>query len=308
MSVLINLKNCLNFIKNLGVPDCIINNGRITGKLLVSPSWSIDVSSATFDLATVNDLIQDGTFIPVLGAVEVVNGTPEATTEEYQGGIMSVVRNGLPMFTFKFLKGWAYARALYSMNSFQSYKVLLVFEDGSIAGALDGTTFSGYSLGMLNTGTFMHTDGSVSGYVNTVIQLTSTNEYNLNTAVIDTSVLGFNANNLFPITDITMTGRADVSENKVYFKAHFAMNESSTLAGIAIANLLSYVSGVVDTITAASLTYNASTDEYSYTPTATLTTSTPVVVSLNDAVNSIAVAKIGVRYYKGATTSITPVT
>ena len=307
MSVLINLKNCLNFIKNLGVPDCIINNGRIVGKILTKPDWSIDITSATLDLATVNGLIQDGTFIPVLGAVEAVNGTPEATTEEYQGGIMSVVRNGLPMFTFKFLKGWAYARALYSMNSFQSYKVLLVFEDGSIAGALDGDSFSGYSLGMLNTGTFMHTDGSVSGYVNTVIQLTSTDEYNLNTAVIDKSVLGFNANNLFPITDITMTGRADVSENKVYFKAHFAMNEASTLAGIAIANLVSYVSGVADTITAASLTYNTSTDEYSYTPTATLTTSTPVVVSLYDSVNTIAVAKIGLRYYKGATSSITPV-
>ena len=172
--VLINQKNCNNTTKNLGVPDCVINNGRITGMIAVAPDWTIDTTSGTIDQTTVNDLIQDGTFIPILGAVEVVNGTPEPTTEEYQGGIMSVVRNGLPMFTFKFLKGWAYARALYSMNSFQSYKLLLVFEDGSIAGALDGNTFSGYSLGMLNTGTFMHTDGSVSGYVNTVVQLTST--------------------------------------------------------------------------------------------------------------------------------------
>ena len=133
--VLINQKNCGTTIKNLGVADCIINNGRITGMIPVSPSWSIDIETDTFDATDANDLIQQGTFIPVVGAVEVVNGTPDATTEEYQGGIMSVVRNGLPMFTFKFLKGWAYARALYSMNSFQSYKLLLVFEDGSIAGS-----------------------------------------------------------------------------------------------------------------------------------------------------------------------------
>ena len=305
--VLINQKNCNNTIKNLGVPDCIINNGRITGMIAVAIDWTIDTTSGTIDQTTVNDLIQDGTFIPILGAVEVVNGTPEPTTEEYQGGIMSVVRNGLPMFTFKFLKGWAYARALYSMNSFQSYKLLLVFEDGSIAGALDGNTFSGYSLGMLNTGTFMHTDGSVSGYVNTVVQLTSTDEYNLNTAVIDKSVLGFNANNLFPITDIVMTGRADASEGKVYFKAKYAMNGASVLGGIAIANLKSYVDGVSDTITALSLTYNATTEEYEYEPTATITTSSSIVVSLYDSTNTIAVAKIGTKYYKGATSAITPV-
>lgn len=307
MAVLINSKDCSTTVKNLGVPDCLLNNGRITGMIAVSPSWSINITSGTFDLTEVNDLIQAGTFIPVLGAVEVVNGTPEATTEEYQGGIMSVVRNGLPMFTFKFLKGWAYARALYSMNSFQAYKVLLVFEDGSIAGALDGTTFSGYSLGMLNTGTFMHTDGSVSGYVNTVIQLTSTDEYNLNTAVIDKSVSGFNANNLFPITDIAMTGRADVSEGKVYFKPTFEMNQSSTLLGLAIANLRCTIDGTLDTIVALSLVYNSTTKEWGFQTTTSFTTSSSIVVQLYDSVNSIAVAKIGTKYYKGATSAITPV-
>ena len=307
MAVLINQTDCDVTIKNLGVPECLINNGRITGMIPVDTGWSIDVTSGTLTLADVNDLIQDGTFIPVLGAVEVVNGTPEATTEEYQGGVTSVVRNGLPMFTFKFLKGWSYARALYSMNSFQAYKVLLVFEDGSIAGALDGNTFSGYSLGMLNTGTFFHTDGSVSGYVNTVIQLTSTDEYNLNTGVIDRSALGFNANNLLPITDIVMTGRADVSADKVYFKAKYAMNEGSLLSGIAIANLRVTIDGVVSTIVALSLTYNSTTNEWEFEPTDAFTTSSSIVVQLYDASNVIAVAKIGTRYYKGATSAITPV-
>lgn len=307
MAVLINQKDCAIAIKNLGVPECLINNGRITGMMAVDTGWSIDVSSATFTLSEVNDLIQDGTFIPVLGSVEVVNGTPEATTEEYQGGVTSVVRNGLPMFTFKFLKGWSYARALYSMNSFQAYKLLLVFEDGSIAGALDGNTFSGYSLGMLNTGTFMHTDGNVSGYVNTVVQLTSTDEYNLNTGVIDRGVLGFNANNLLPITDIVMTGRADVSLDKVYFKAKFAMNEGSPLSGIDITNLRVTIDGTESTIVALSLTFNPTTSEWEFEPTNAFTTSSSIVVQLYDSTNVIAVAKIGTRYYKGTTSGITPV-
>jgi hypothetical protein len=307
MAVLINQKDCATSIKNLGVPDCIVQNGRITGMIAVAPEWSVDVLTDTLDLATVNDWIQDGTYIPILGAVEVVNGTPEATTEEYQGGVMSVVRNGLPMFTFKFLKGWSFARALYSMNSFQAYKVLLVFEDGSIAGAVDGTTLSGYTLGMLNTNTYFHTDGSVSGYVNTVIQLTSSDEYNLNTAVIDKSVLGFNANNLFPITDIYIQARADVSEQKVYFKAQFEQNRASNLGGIAIANLRYTQDGVADTIVALSLTYNSTTNEWEFEPTTAFTTAESQVVQLYDASNVIAVAKIGNKYYKGTSTSFVAV-
>jgi hypothetical protein len=305
--ILVNQKNCDTTRKNLGVSDCEINNGRITGFIAVDATWSVDTATDTFDTAIANGFVQDGTFVPVLGAVEAINGTPEAVTEEFQGGIMAVVRNGLPMFTFKFRKDWAYARALYSYNSFQAFKVLLVFEDGSISGVLNGTTFSGYSLGMLNTGTFMHNDGAVGSYVNTVIQLTSTDEYNLNTGVLDAKATGVNANNLFPITDIVITGRADVSENKVYFKAKFASNEASTLGGIAIPNLRSSVNGVTDTIEALSLAYDSTTNEYSYTPTATLTDSTPVVVQLYDAVNTIDVAKIGMRYYKGVSASITPV-
>lgn len=303
--IAINQKDCATSIKNLGLADCIIQNGRVVGKILTSPDWSIDTTSGTLDLAAVNDLIQDGTFIPVLGAVEAVNGTPEATTEEFQGGVMSVVRNGLPMFTFKFLKGWGYARALYSLNSFQQYKLLLVHEDGSISGTVNGTTFSGFSLGMLNTGTYFFTDGSVSGYVNTVVQMTSTDEFNLNAATIDRSALGFDANQLQPVTDIVMTGRADASENKVYFKAKFAMNQAQNLGGIAIANLKSTIDGTVDTITALSLSYNSATEEWSYTPTATLAAADTVVVELVDGVKDV--AKIGTRYFKGKTATIVTV-
>lgn len=301
--ILINQKNCNKAIQNLGVPDCILQNGRITGFIANSPDWSINLTSGTFDLTTVNELIQEGTFIPILGAVETVNGTPEATTEEYQGGIMSVVRQGLPMFTFKFIKGWAFSRALYTMNSFQQYKLLLVFEDGSIAGAIDGDIFSGYTLGMLNTGTFMHTDGATSGYSNTVVQMINSDEYSIDSAVLTRETNGFNANNLLPITDIVMLGRADVSNNKIYFTPKFRMNEASVLNGLAIANLRVTVDGVLDTITPASLVYDSVNGEYSFEPTTAVTLLKSWVVQLYDTVNTVDVTKLGNRYYKGATPS-----
>jgi len=304
--VLINQKDCNVTRKNLGVPDCILQNGRVVGFIAVDPAWQLDLSTDTFTLTEANGFIQDGTFIPVLGAVEAINGTPEAVTEEYQGGIMSVVRNGLPMFTFKFLKGWAYARALYSMNSFQAYKLLLVFEDGSISGAVNGNLFSGYDLGMLNTSTYFHTDGAVSGNNTTTVQLTNADQYNLYTGVLDRSTLGFDASALFPITDITMVGRADVSEQKIYFKPTFAMNGASTLGGIVTGSLRFTINSVVDTITALSTTYDPITKEYSFEPTTAFILTDDLQVTLYDTVNSVAVAKIGQKYYEGTTGEFNP--
>jgi len=307
--VLINQKDCLISRKNLGLPDCIIQEGRLSGKILVPKGWSINLTTDTFDLDYVNDQIQLGYFVPILGAVEVTNNTPEATTEEYQGGIMSVVRNGLPQFTFKYLKGgWKYASALYTYNSFQAFDVLFVFSSGAIAGATNGTVFSGFDLGMLNTGTYMFTDGSVSASVSTTIQLVNETQYNRDVAILDASVLDFNVNTqVLPITDITMTGRADVSEGKVYFKAHFAINEAVALGGIAIANLKCTIDGVADTIVALSLTYDSLTDEWDFETTSSFTTSSSIVVQLYDSVNNVATAKIGTKYYKGTTPAITPV-
>jgi hypothetical protein len=307
--ILINQKDCVTTRKNLGLPDCILQEGRLTGKILVPKGWSINLLTDVFDKDYVNEQIQLGNFVPILGAVEVTNNTPEATTEEYQGGVMSVVRNGLPQFTFKFLKGgWKYANALNTYNSQQAFDILFVFSTGAIAGATNGTTFSGFDLGMLNTGTYMFTDGNTSASVSTTIQLINETQFNRDVAVLDRSSLDFDINtDVNPITDIYMVGRADVSEAKVYFKASFDMNRATNLGGIAIANLRCTINGVADTITALSLSYDSVSGEWSFTPTTTLTTSQSVVVQLYDAVNSVACAKIGSRYYKGVTASITPV-
>ena len=305
----INQRNCLTSRKNLGLPDCVVEVGIPRGFIITPKGWGIDLSTDAFNKAYVDEQIQLGNFIPVLGAVEFTNNTPEPTTEEYQGGIMSVVRNGLPQMSFKFIKGgWKYASALYSYNSQQAYDVLLVFGNGAIAGATNGTRFTGFDLGMLNSGTFMFTDGSATNSVSISMQLIDSEQYNSNVAILSPDVLDFKANtDLQPITDIVITGRADASENKVYFKAKFEMNQSSNLGGIAIANLRSLVNGVSDTIVALSLSYDSLTEEWSYTPTATLVVSDTVVVQLYDNTVPVAVTKIGNRFYKGASAEIVTV-
>lgn len=305
----INQKDCLTTRKNLGLPDCIIQEGRLTGFIIVPKGWALNLTTDTFDLDYVNEQIQLGNFTPVLGAVQAENQTPEATTEEFQGGVKTVVRNGLPEYTFKFVRGgWKFASALYTYNSFQAFDVLFVFSTGSIAGATSGSNLTGFDLGMLNNGTYMFTDGSIASYVNVSMQLMNEVQFNRDVALLDSSVLDFNPNtDIQPITDIVITGRADASDAKVYFKAQFAMNQATNLGGISIANLRATVNGVVDTITALSLSYNSNTEEWSYTPTAVLVATDVVTVTLYDTVNSVDTAQIGTRFYKGTSGDIVTV-
>lgn len=305
MSISINQRNCLVSRKNLGFSDCVVEAGRPVGFILVPEGWSLELETDTFNLTYVNSQIQAGNFVPVLGAVDFTNNTPDPTTEEYQSGIKSVVRQGLPEFTFKFIKGgWKYASALYTYNSQQAFDILIVHENGVVSGSSNGTVLRGFDLGMLNTGTYMFTDGNASGYVNVMMQLINADQYNREVAMLTPDVLDFNpTSDLFPITDIVMDGTADASDGKVYFSAKFAMNEASVLGGISTTNLRVTINGVEDVVT--SCTYNSTTSKYEIEITSAIVVGNKVVVQLYDAVNSVATAKIGSKYFKGATSEIT---
>lgn len=301
MSVLINQKDCLDNRQNLGLPDCILEAGKPTGFIITPKRWSINLETDTLDLDYLNSQIQQGNFIPVLDAVDFTNNTPEPTTEETDDGIMSVVRNGKPYFSFKYWKGgWKYASALYSYNSLQAFDVLLVHKNGVISGATDGTVLSGFDLGMLNTNTYMFVTGSTQGSVTVSMQLIDENQFMMNVAMLDRSVLGFDPNrDLQPITDIKLTGTANATDNKIYVSAKFAMNEAVNLGGIESANLRLTVNGVQDVIV--STVYNSVTGLYEITPTATLLANDAVVVQLYDATATpeVATAVIFDKYYKG---------
>jgi hypothetical protein len=303
----INQKNCVVSRKNLGIPDCVIQEGRLTGFIIVPKGWSLDLETGEFDKEYVDGKIQSGEFVPVLGAVQAENKTPEATTEEFQGGVKTVVRNGLPEFTFKFVKGgWKWASALYTYNSFQAFDVLFVFSSGAIAGATDGKNLTGFDLGMLNNGTYMFTDGTASSYVLVTIQLTNEVQFNRDVALLDSSVLDFNPNfDIQPITDIVMRGEAIVADGKIYFTAGFAMNENTPLKALQISNVKLKVNGVDVVIPQAGMVYDDIKGKYVITPTTPPVAQDKNIISLWDTTSSTGVTKVGNRMYKGQTDEFT---
>jgi hypothetical protein len=303
MATLINNANCTNIRLGIGLPNCLIQEGRPTGFMLTKPTWNFNPATETMDSDYVATNIQNGNFVPFLNAVEFLDNTPEAVTEEYQGGVKNVVRNGKQEYTFKFIKGFAGAKAMYSYNSFQAYGFALIFETGAILLTGDSAEIKGIKAGMVNSTSYKFNDGNASSFSSVMFQAMNENEINKDGVLIDGSQFDFNFNDLNPIMDVTVTGSAVIGGN-ITAKVVATANTAVSILGLQASNFRLTVNGVVDAISGAIVDNGDGT--YVITPTATLTGSDSVVVQTYDSTAVVAVAKLGDRFYKGTSVAITP--
>jgi hypothetical protein len=287
-----------------GIESCQAIEGLPNGVILTPKGWSLNKATDTFNKAYVQSQIQLGNFIPLVGCFDAVSETPDATTQESQSGLMDVVRQGKPMFTYTFKRGLAFQRIAFSYNSFQQYDALITYETGYIkcVESADGTQVKGLSIGMFNTNGYSENTGAASA--STVLKFQITDPFEYNRYAILLTNLDFTTSELNGITDCTVLGRADVSDAKVYAKVQWLHNEQFPITGLSSANFGLNINGVEDAISGA-VTYNDLTDEYAITPTTALTTGSSVIVRLRE--GSIDTAKLGNKFYRGVSKVITPV-
>ena len=290
-----------------GLENCQPIEGLPNGVILTPKGWSLNKTSGTFDKEYVQEQVQLGNFIPLVGCFEAVAETPDATTQESQSGLIEVVRQGKPVFTCTYKKGLAFQKIAYSFNSYQQYDALITYETGYIkcAESVDGTSIKGLSVGMLNTNGYTENNGTNSASTILKFQITDPFEYNQYVNLL--TDLDFNpSTELFGITDVTIVGRADASENKVYFKPTWLHNEQFTITGLATENLILFVNGFALPIDGA-VTYNNNTKEYAFTPDTTLVAGNDVLIGLYDFVNDVACAQLGNKFYRGTSANIVTV-
>jgi len=285
--------------RNIGIESCTVAAGQKRGHIQVPIDWSLNISTETFNKAYVNSKVQDGTFKVIGGAYGVTTEAAEDTTQESTSGQLSVVRKALPIVTTTVKKNYEFHAGAFDMSGDGIYAVLEIFETGVVAAAVsaDGLTISGFACGMYEVATFMDNNGSESASTMIKYQLTDVAQYNKNRVYLTN--LDFNPNTeINNITDVSLVARAVVSGNKIYVKVAWSRNLGVSILGLAALNMKISVNGVDNAIVGA-IVYNATTKEYAITPTATLLATNTVVVTLNDAVAVIEVAKVGTKFYSG---------
>jgi len=303
MAVLLG-KNCVNAQRNIGGEPCDIIEGQQTGHIQVPKGWSISVND-DFDKAYVESQVLAGKFRIIGGAFGVVSETAEPTTEESPLKQMAVVTRALPVVTTTLKKNYSFHSSIYTQSGQDLYDVIPIYETGFVKVVLspDGTTIKGFDAGMYEVYPYQETNGTV--LAQTVIKYQLKDNYEVNVLGMFITDLDFNPNNgINNITDVTITGRADVSENKVYVKIVWSRNPQYNIEGFESADFELTIDGVVDAIVGA-IAYNSSTKEYAITPTATLTTGDAVIVKTKG--STIGVATVGTKYYLGTSPTITPV-
>jgi hypothetical protein len=292
--------NCTTDRLGTGMESCQTIEGLPSGLILTPKGWSLSKTSGTFDKTYVQAQIQAGLFIPMVGCFDAVSETPDPTTEESQSGLMSVVRQGKPTFTFTFKNGLAGHKARYSYNSYNEYDALIVYESGVIkcAESVDGSNIKGMTIGMLNTGGYSENNGTNSASSVLKFQVTNPQEYNQYVTLL--SGLNFNPNTeINGITDVKLTGTADATTNTLFVNAVWLHNEQFNFSFFTSSNFKITVEGTEQPIDG--LSYNTTTKQYEILVDYNFGAGDEIVAELFDGDEGLPCVKVGDKFYRGAT-------
>lgn len=212
---LINALNCNKENLGLGVVECEARLKDFKSFFLVPKSWRITLTELeTLTLPEIVGLVQNDTWQPFLNSVEFVNNTPDPTTKEYTGGVMSVIRNGKPQYSFEFDNGIGFHKAAYSKNSFNNYNVIIVDSAGTLVGAVtaDGLSFTGLTASMVNTRTYVPQVGDETAKTLVEFQLSNEDQFNKRMAIITTDQSGVDVNSeLMGVIGVNIAATASVA-------------------------------------------------------------------------------------------------
>jgi hypothetical protein len=295
-----NFLNCTKEQFGTGILSCEVPDGVPTDLLLVPKGWELDLTTGTFDNAYIEGQIKAGNFIPALNSIDYEDASEEAEffTTSTKNKLKTVP--GKAGFKFTFSNGYNFHKALYALNSYNNYDILIGYDNGVIFGVKtpDGK-LKAHTGGLVETGNFLHRKGGDPQKTVLEVNLSSAYEYNQSGVMLDPTANGFNLQQLSGIVDVVIT-KVSNSTADVVIKAVMRNNEAIGLQGLQATDLKA--TGTSATIV--SLAYDTGLNDGTYTITFSADVSADYAglsIKLFDSSDSTDVVKIGNKLYKGAT-------
>lgn len=308
MPTLINALNCIKALIGTGLVPCEIRLGRITSVLRVSPTWSFNPASETFNLAYVISKIQDGTFTPFLNTLEFLNNTPDPTTKEYQSGAMAVIRNGKPQYSFEFDNGIGWHKAAYSYNGFRQSSVIVIDASGNVAllSNVAGTVLTALATNMFNVRTYTPQVGDETAKTLLEFQIANEEAFNRRLTVISAEQIGADLNEeIMGIVSVNIAGTATAAD-PIEVTVTAVNNTIFGIEGLTAANFRVRNAATNAVVPLTSVTAGATPGAYSLTPTTPTVAAQTLIVETYDDDADVAVALVAPnQLYKGVSATIT---
>lgn len=301
MSIFINYIDCATDRKGTGSVACEVPDGFPTGAIKVPKTWSLDLTTGTFDTDYIKGKIKDKTFVPFLNSVDYEDTSEAKGTFTSSTKVKLKTVNGKPGFALHFSKGYHFHSSAFASNSFQTHDVLLVYDNGVIFGAKNGNLLKGHTMGIWDTENFMHKKGDDPQKTIIEFQLIDPEEYNINGVLLDPTANGFNMKSIHGIVDVNieMVSNATV---EVVVKVTADANAALGIEGLAFDDFLA---GGLAAQTLDSLTYDTALDNGTYTLTfsadvASEFTAKTLSLKIYDSGDSTTVAEIAGVLYEGS--------
>lgn len=281
-----------------GVLGCEPPTGVPTGVITTPKNWVFDPATETFDNAYIKAQIKAGVFTPFLNAVGYENQdeAAEIFTTNTKVKIKSI--DGKPGFALDFKKNYHFHTAAYNRNSFNAVDVLLVYDNGSIFAAHDGTgKIKAHTVGIFDTMNFKHADGSAVQKTTIMFQLTEPKEYNTMGAILNPSANNFNLKLIRGVVDAVITKISNATVTGVV-KVMAKANGAIPIKGLTVDNF----QATGTTVTIDTAVFNAATNEYTLTFSADVSAQWATLrINLFDTADSTTVVEIASMLYQGAT-------
>lgn len=293
-----DIKQCNLEQLGTGLTDCIQKLGYPKGFIKTSRNFS-ESTSTVLNREYFETKIQEGVFVPFLGADNNDLPVAEDVTQELPNGVQRIVRSGKPVFNFGYMTGGYYLHKIFSSYKGNNFgKVLLVFENGTILAVMsqDKTTWSGFDAGMF-TSQYTANTGSEDEQVTAIMQITNTEQFENLGTILDSESLGFNPNDLTGVidTEVTVTAAPVAATGQITATVKALFNKGIDIEGLLATDFRVLLNGVEDTITAVTFINGA----YEIDITSALVAADEVVVELYDDALELVTVKVGDQFYKG---------
>lgn len=295
---IVNKKNCaIAARKGTGSKHCSYKEG------MPRTFW---LTKRGFDYNSIADLtaegiaaeIQKGNIHPMPLGFSFERLTEDNVVETSPLGLSSLSRKGIYKYRFAWDKDDRLQEVMSSYDSNDVYDFTMIDSKGNMKLTKNGNKVQGASVGLLDTDPFMEADGSVAGKVRMQVELNNPDDYNKYAAYFASENLGFRADKVEGVNDVTLTLTTFASAaTQITFEA-FLKDGTTAFQGAAATDFKLTINGTEETINTLTET---SPGVYTAEFTTALAASDEIKLSTwDDTASTVSVILDGTSVYRGA--------